>query len=89
MSEEEMIVNIMTKLLNIADTYLGYYCENFDEYVLSEEDIEEIEDEEEKEKAIDLKETDDFLKRANEFIKEYKKEKNINNEQEENEEESI
>ena len=33
MSEEEMIVNIMTKLLNIADTYLGYYCENFDEYV--------------------------------------------------------
>ena len=58
-------------------------------YDLSEEDIEEIEDEEEKERAIDLKETDDFLKRANEFIKEYKKEKNINNEQEENEEESI
>lgn len=90
-SEEKIIVDIMTKLLNISNSYLEFYCENFDEYVLSEEDIKNIEDEEERERAIELKETDTFLKKVSKFIKEYKTEKNldIQDKQIENEEESI
>lgn len=89
MSEEEVISNMMTKLLNIGVTYLEYYCEFTDEYVLSEDEIKSIDDEEDRERATEIKNTSDFLKKANEFIKEYKKEKNIDNKQEESEEESI
>jgi len=72
-NEEEMIV-VMEKLLNIADTYLECYCENFDEYVLKNEEIEHIDNQEEKERARNLKETDDFLRKVELYIKEYKEE---------------
>lgn len=91
LSEEKIIVDLMTKLLNISNNYLELYCENFDEYVLSEEEIKNIDDEEERKRAIELKETDTFLKKVSNFIKEYKKEKNLDRQdnQIENEEESI
>lgn len=89
MKEEEAIANIMTKLLDIANTYLKSYCEIYDDYALSDEGLEQLNDEVEKKIAIDLKEKKDFLKNADEFIKEYKKEKNIDVQTEEEEEESI
>ncbi len=82
MNKNEKILEMMTELLGIADMYLTSYCEITDEYVLSDEEIKEIEDEEEKEKAIDLKEADDFLKEAAIFIEEYKKQVNLGSEEE-------
>lgn len=87
MNEDEKIVQIMTRLLEISNTYLDCYCEIYDEYVLSDKEIEEIEDEDERERAKDLKETDDFLKKAATFIEEYKKSINKENVEIEEEEE--
>lgn len=74
MSKEEEMIAIMEKLLNITDSYVDSYCETYDEYVLNDDEIAEIEDEEERERAKDLKETDNFLKKVATYIKEYKEE---------------
>lgn len=73
MSEEEQVSAVIEKLLNIANSYLDSYCDIYDEYVLDDEEIEKIEDEDERDRAKDLKETDDFLKKAATFLEEYNK----------------
>lgn len=73
MSENEEVAYILTGLLNIANSYVSDYCVTNNKYVLKDEDIEKIEDKEDKEKAINLKKTDDFLKKAATFIDEYQK----------------
>lgn len=85
MNREEELIFIMEKVLDIANSYVDTYCEFCNEYVLADDEIEEIEDEEEKERAKDLKETDDFLKKAATFFEEYK-ENNLQPEEVEEEE---
>lgn len=71
--ENTEVINIerkkLKRLLDIANNYFDDYCENFDEYVLNDNEIKEIEDEEEKEKAINLKETNDFLNEIAKILK--------------------
>jgi len=83
MSKEEEMIAIMEKLLNITNSYVDSYCETYDEYVLNEDEIAEIEDEEERERAKDLKETDDFLMKVAIYIEEYNKEHSKQSEEEE------
>ena len=71
MCMKDNIMIIMKKVLNIAETYLTNYCETFGEYVLSDEDIEKIEDKEEKENALEVKEADNILNEAQVILKEY------------------
>lgn len=71
MCMKDNIMIIMKKVLNIAETYLTNYCETFDEYVLSDEDISKIEDKEEKENALELKEADNILNEAQVILQEY------------------
>lgn len=60
----------LEKLLLIANSYFSCYCETFDHYVMSNEEIEEIEDTVEKELAKDLKETDEFLYKIGKLLEE-------------------
>lgn len=83
MSKEEEMIAIMEKLLNITNSYVDSYCETYDEYVLNDDEIAEIEDEEERERAKDLKETDNFLKKVATYIEEYNKEHSKQAEEEE------
>lgn len=85
MSEEEQVAVVIEKLLDIANSYVDSYCDTYDEYVLDDNEIEEIEDEEDRERARELKETDDFLKKAATFLEEYK-ENNLQPEEVEEEE---
>ena len=78
-----MNIEMIEKLLNIANDYVNYYCELHDVRVLSYDEIEEIDDEVEKEEAKDLKETDDFLNSVATYIEEYKNKKRENEEEEE------
>lgn len=77
MIENRKVIEILEKLLDISNSLLNDYCDVYDEYVLSNEEIEMKEDEEERERAIDLKETNDFLYEVGAFIQEYKNEYKI------------
>ena len=76
---------MLTKLLEITNSYVDDYCETHDEYVLSDEEINDIEDEEERDRAIDLKETDDFLEEVATYIEECSKDIKKENLEEEEE----
>lgn len=82
---EEKLLQMLTKLLEITNSYVDDYCETHDEYVLSDEEINDIEDEEERDRAIDLKETDDFLEEVATYIEECSKDIKKENLEEEEE----
>lgn len=71
-TEMKEIITIAKKLLNIANSYVTSYCETNDMYILNYDEIEEIEDEEEKENAKELKEIDIFLNKVAIFLKDVK-----------------
>jgi len=79
-----MDIEMLENLLNIADHYFTEYCELKDEYVLSDKELENIEDEEEREYAEALRNTDDYFKKVAKYIEEYKeKNKSQGNDEEE------
>lgn len=73
MNEDEKISFIIEKLLNISNLYFNSYCEVHNKYILDNEEIENLEDDEEKIIAKELKEVDNFLEEAGTFLEEYKK----------------
>ena len=89
MNEKKIIADTMTKLLDIASTYFDCYLDVYYEEILTDEEIELLDDEEEKTIAIDLKQTDDFLEGAKNLVEDYKKEKNLDIQIEDEDEESI
>lgn len=80
------LVFIIEELLDIANYYMNAYCESNDENVLSEDEIEQIEDEDEKKRATELKQADDFVKMTSKLIKEYNEKKYADKKSEEQEE---
>lgn len=89
MNEKKIIADTMTKLLDIASTYFDCYLDVYHIHILTDEEIELLDDEEEKTIAIDLKQTDDFLEGAKNLVEDYKKEKNLDIQIEDEDEESI
>lgn len=72
MNEKEKIIEVIDKLLQISNCYMECYCETYDEWVQSDDDIKRIEDEEDRDKAIELKENSDYLYYAAEFLENFK-----------------
>ena len=62
-------VELLEKVVNIADNLLTEVCEFKDEYVLTKEEIEDLEDEEEKEYYQDLLNTENTIGKAHDLIK--------------------
>ena len=62
-------IELLKKVVNIADNLLTDVCEFRDECVLTKEEIEDLEDEEEKEYYEDLLNTENTIGKAHDLIK--------------------
>lgn len=71
MNKDEL--EILRKTLMLADRYFTEYCEFTDTYIPSPEDIEQMDDEDEKEQAQELLDYDTILRKAQEIIEKYNK----------------
>ena len=72
MNKKEL--EILERTLKMADGYFDAFCEVTDSHVLSQEEIDLLEDEQQKEEAQEALEFDELLKKSQEII-----EKHINN----------
>lgn len=70
-TNEKKFADMIARLFDIADIYFDCYLDVFNEEILSDERIERLDDEEEKNIAIDLRKTDDFLKEAKQMIEKF------------------
>lgn len=68
--EDEL--NILAKALLLADQYFTGYCEFVDTNILTQEDIDEMDDEIEQEQAQELKDYSDLLFQAQQIVEKMK-----------------
>ena len=66
---EKTDLYVIEQAILFADSFFTDYCELTDNYVLSNEEIEQITDIETKELAMDIRECDHLLKKAMEILK--------------------
>lgn len=69
MNKEEL--EILQETLKNADSYFTYYCEVTDRYVYSQDEIDKIEDEDERNEAQENKDYNDLLEKAQNIINKY------------------
>ena len=73
-SEDEL--EILQKVLDIANDYLNDYCEGFGQYVLTEKEISEIKDIDDRQRASIVKYENDILNEAGCILEELSREVN-------------
>ena len=72
MNINEEASQYLDELVRLANNIFSDYCELRDEYVLTDEEISDISDANERDRAIEVKEIDDFLYNAKQFNEKYK-----------------